>query len=118
MIDNATLILGPPGCGKTHYLLEQMEQALMSGVKPHEIVFVSFTRKAASEAGDRACAKFDLDRKAFPYLRTLHSLGFHGLGLQRSDMLSAEDYSAFSYWKLPGLPEQEDPDAKTENQKK
>jgi hypothetical protein len=30
----------------------------------------------------------------------------------------AEDYSAFSYWKLPGLPEQEDPDAKTENQKK
>ena len=94
MIDNATLILGPPGCGKTHYLIEQMEQALMSGVKPHEIVFVSFTRKAAAEAGDRACAKFDLDRKAFPYLRTLHSLGFHGLGLQRSDMLSAEDYSA------------------------
>lgn len=93
MIDNATLILGPPGCGKTHYLLEEVEGALERGVRPHEIVFVSFTRKSVGEAVERACARFQLSPKDFPYFRTLHSLSYHALGLQKTDVMTGEDYA-------------------------
>lgn len=91
-MDNATLVLGPPGCGKTHYLIGEMEKALEQGVLPHQIIFVSFTRKAANEAAERACARFNLERKDFPFLRTLHSMGYNGLGLQRTDVMSSDDY--------------------------
>jgi len=92
MIENATLVLGPPGCGKTHYLLDQIEQALRSGTLPHEIIFVSYTKKAIQEALARACGKFNLQPKDFPFFKTTHALGYAGLGLQRTDVLSSEDY--------------------------
>ena len=38
-----TIILGPPGCGKTTTLLKMVEDALLGGIKPEEIAFVSFT---------------------------------------------------------------------------
>jgi len=93
MIDNATLVFGPPGCGKTHFLLGKVEEALARGVRPSRIVFVGFTRKAIREAIERACSKFGLTEKDFPHFKTLHAMAFHALGLSRSDILSAEDLS-------------------------
>lgn len=94
MIDNATLILGPPGCGKTHYLLGQVEKALQEGAHPSRIGFVSFTRKSINEAVERAVSKFGLEQKDFPYFKTLHSMGYSGLGMQRTDIMGSEDYAA------------------------
>ena len=93
VIENATLILGPPGCGKTHYLLDEVERALEQGVRPHEIVFVSFTRKSIQEAVSRACVKFALSPKDFPFFRTMHSLSYHAMGLQTTDVMTGEDYA-------------------------
>lgn len=86
-------IFGPPGCGKTHRMIAEMERALTDGVRPWEICFVSFTRKGVYEALERACAKFGLLPKDFPYVKTMHALAFHALGMRRTDMLSAADYA-------------------------
>ena len=45
MIPNATLILGPPGCGKTYTLIERVQEKLQEGVHPSRIGVVSFTTK-------------------------------------------------------------------------
>ena len=92
MIPNATLILGPPGCGKTYTLIERVQEKLQEGVHPSRIGVVSFTTKAIGEFIDRACAKFNLERNDFPHFRTLHATGYHGLGLQRGDVMGREDY--------------------------
>jgi DNA replication protein DnaC len=85
-IPNSRLILGPPGCGKTHTLIEIVREALAKGVHPSRIAFVSFTTKAVREALDRACAEFNLEPKQLPHFRTLHATGYHALGLQRTDV--------------------------------
>jgi superfamily I DNA/RNA helicase len=87
MIDNSLLILGPPGCGKTYRLIQEIKSALDSGVHPSRIGVISFTRKAIEEMVSRACAEFNLTPKDFPYMRTSHSFGFNGLGLQRMLLL-------------------------------
>ena len=92
MIPNSTLILGPPGCGKTYTLIEKVEEKLQEGVHPSRIGVVSFTTKAISEFVDRACAKFNLTKNDFPHFRTLHATGYHGLGLKTTDVMSREDY--------------------------
>ena len=92
-IANSRLILGPPGCGKTHTLIGLVREALARGVHPSRIGFVSFTTKAIREALDRACAEFNLTPKSFPHFRTLHATGYHGLGLQREDVMGSKDYS-------------------------
>jgi len=92
MIDNATLILGPPGCGKTYTLIERVQAKLEEGVHPSRIGVVSFTTKAIGEFVDRACAKFSLTKQDFPHFKTLHATGYPGLGLSQGDVLSRQDF--------------------------
>ena len=66
-MENQTLIFGAPGCGKTHHLLQLLEELLVA-YKPHEIAFVSFTRAGAYEGRNRAMEKFGYSREAFPLL--------------------------------------------------
>lgn len=85
-----TLVLGGPGAGKTHYLLQIMEKALRRGVDPGRVAFVSFTNAAVDEARERACKLFGLTPKDLPYFRTTHSLCFRELGMHRNDVVSEE----------------------------
>lgn len=87
-----TILLGPPGTGKTTRLLSMVDDALKSGVKPERIGFISFTRKAADEARDRAAARFGFSNKKMPYFRTIHSLAFQGLGLSHTDVMQYQHY--------------------------
>jgi len=91
-------IFGPPGSGKTTYLLSRVQQELEGGVSPARIGYFSFTRKAANEARDRAIEKFPhLHPKTdFPFFRTLHSLAFHALAVKADMMMQPEHYQEFA----------------------
>lgn len=89
-------IFGPPGTGKTTRLLNMVERALGEGVQPQEIAFLAFTRKAANEAKERACKRFNLEPDAFIYFRTLHSLAYRLLGVRQKDMMGREQMKELS----------------------
>lgn len=86
------IILGPPGTGKTTRLLRIVEESLEKGIPPERIAYLAFTRKAASEAQERAMAQFGFDAGRFIYFRTLHSLAFKVLGLQRDEVMTDSHY--------------------------
>ena len=97
-----TKVFGPPGSGKTTFLLDTVEREL-ADVHPTMVGYFAFTRKAANEARDRAMVKFpelnpNLD---FPWFRTLHSLAYRCLGITTKDMMTPKHYSDFA--KQSGL---------------
>jgi DNA helicase-2/ATP-dependent DNA helicase PcrA len=90
-------IFGPPGTGKTTTLLNMLDKALDSGVAPNSIAFLAFTRKAASEAKERASARFHLDPdKDLFYFRTLHSLALSASGIRTEQVMGKEHYKELS----------------------
>ena len=98
-----TIILGPPGTGKTTTLLNLVDQFIQQGIRPKQIGYFSFTRKAAREAATRAAEKFGLDaEKDLENFRTLHSYAFSRLAMTKEKMMTAEDYREFG--KLVGIP--------------
>ena len=91
-----TIILGPPGTGKTTTLLNLVDQFLKDGIRPRQIGYFSFTKKAATEAATRASEKFNLDiENDLPFFRTLHSYAFNQLGMTKEKMMKQEDYKEF-----------------------
>lgn len=93
---DAKLVLGGPGCGKTTRLLQIMEQELSAGVPAHRIAYVAFTNAAADEAKNRAASLFQLDpAKDLPYFRTIHSLAYHSLHLNRDEIMGWSDWRRF-----------------------
>jgi DNA helicase-2/ATP-dependent DNA helicase PcrA len=98
-----TIILGPPGTGKTTTLLNLVDQFIQKGIRPKQIGYFSFTRKAAREAATRAAEKFGLDpENDLENFRTLHSFAFNRLGMTKEKMMTAEDYKEFG--QLVGVP--------------
>lgn len=96
MIPN--IILGPPGTGKTTTLLDEVDAALARGVPPHRIAYLTFTRRGAQEAIERACKKFNLRREDFPYFRTLHSLCFRELNMVNGSVLEGSRLRDFALY--------------------
>ena len=86
-----TIVLGPPGTGKTTTLLNEVDKYLKQ-TDPNKIGYFSFTQKAAHEARDRAMDKFNFSEDDLPYFRTLHSLAFKRLGIKKEEVLQRRHY--------------------------
>ena len=86
-----TIVLGPPGTGKTTTLLDEVDKYLKQ-TDPNRIGFFSFTQKAAYEARDRAMDKFNFTEDDLPYFRTLHSLAFRRLGIKKENVMQRRHY--------------------------
>jgi DNA helicase-2/ATP-dependent DNA helicase PcrA len=89
-----TIVLGPPGTGKTTTLLNKVDDYLKQ-TDPDKVGYFAFTQKAAYEARDRAVKKFNLTEDDLPYFRTLHSLAFRRLGIKKEDVMQRRHYQDF-----------------------
>ena len=91
-------VFGPPGTGKTTFLINQVDKEITSGVLPNKIGYFAFTKRASNEAKERASEKFkNLNvKKDFQNFRTLHSLAFQTLGIKRASMMDEQKYKDFS----------------------
>lgn len=96
-----TIILGPPGTGKTTRLLSIVEQELLDWTPANKIGYLAFTRKAAQEARERATKSLSLDPDQLIYFRTLHSMATLLLGIRAESLMQPDHYQQLS--KLLGL---------------
>ena len=72
-----------------------VEEQLAEGREPDRIGYFSFTRKATSEAIDRACTRFKIPKKDLKWFRTLHSLAYQWLGCTSTDIIQKQDFKDF-----------------------
>ena len=93
-----TIILGPPGTGKTETSIRTVEKFLSQGVPPDRIGYFAFTRRANIEAKHRAMERFNLSSEDLPYFRTLHSLAYSCMGITRSQIMTRKHYETVSEW--------------------
>jgi len=90
-------IFGPPGTGKTTTLLNMVNKQLEAGTPPQRIGFLAFTRKAATEAKERAAERFSLDpKKDLQHFRTLHSFALGLSGIRGEQIMQPENIMELS----------------------
>lgn len=92
--ERTTIYLGPPGCGKTTKLISIVLGYMAEGVKPSNIAYLSFTRRARLEAIGRIMRVTggDLKLDNFRYFSTIHSICYRHLGQLKRPLLTAWDY--------------------------
>lgn len=90
------IIFGPPGTGKTTWLLGVVEKYLAEKLAPEKICFIGFTRRSAREARERAMQKFSYTEKQLPYFRTFHSLATRQLLLEHGQLMGRSDWLAIA----------------------
>lgn len=73
-------VIGPPGTGKTTYLLRQIQRAAKK-FYVDRIGAVSFTKAAVEEMASRVTDTAGVDRKLAKNIRTVHSLCFELLNM-------------------------------------
>ena len=72
-LDGPCLVTACPGSGKTRVLTERACALVERGIKPKNILCMTFTNKAAKEMSERICKKLKTKKPGF-FIGTFHSL--------------------------------------------
>ena len=72
-LDGPALVTSCPGSGKTFTLVERIVRLIEKGVRPQNILCITFTNKAASEMKERICKRLGVSSPGF-FIGTFHSL--------------------------------------------
>lgn len=86
---SSEVILGPPGCGKTHTLIKRLTNIIGLGQDPTQVTVASFTKAAAAEISKRAGV-------ANVKIGTLHSMAFKMAGINTEQVIDREWLELFS----------------------
>ncbi len=89
------LVSAGPGTGKTHTLVARILALLTHGVPAHDILVLTFTRKAAQELRHRLQLHLG-PGAALPRADTLHALAFAALGEQHLLLGEDEAFALFA----------------------
>jgi DNA helicase-2/ATP-dependent DNA helicase PcrA len=71
--DGPCLVTSCPGSGKTFTLVERIVRLIDKGVRPQNILCITFTNKAAAEMKERICKRLGVKTPGF-FIGTFHSL--------------------------------------------
>jgi DNA helicase II / ATP-dependent DNA helicase PcrA len=70
------MVLAGAGAGKTRVIAHRILNLVKNGVRPEEILAITFTNKAASEMRERVRALLEREgERGVPFVSTFHSLG-------------------------------------------
>lgn len=72
-LDGPCLVTSCPGSGKTFTLVERIVRLIEKGVRPQNILCITFTNKAAAEMKERICKRLGVAKPGF-FIGTFHSL--------------------------------------------
>lgn len=91
-----TKLYGAPGTGKTTTLLDILQKEIADGTPLKKIAFVTHTVAARDEAKSRARKIItNAGPVDFRYFKTIHGICFNAIGLEKAQVMQAEDYLAF-----------------------
>lgn len=92
--DGPLLIAAGAGSGKTRTLTSKLIHLIGSGIKPEEIIALTFTNKAAKEMRNRVTNNFKLSTNNL-FIGTFHSLGAKILKEEAGYFKRTENYTIF-----------------------
>jgi superfamily I DNA/RNA helicase len=96
MTRTSTIYFGPPGTGKTTTLLNRLEEHLaIDRIESQRVAFLTFTRRARTEAIERAHTTLGIRARDLPHFRTIHSMAFKALKLSDGDVMGREALTEF-----------------------
>lgn len=76
-MEGSMCVIAGPGSGKTFVLVSRLKTMLKKGIRPEEILFITYTRKAASEIKQRVMALLGTEsEKDVPNIFTYNALGY------------------------------------------
>ncbi|WP_333674873.1 UvrD-helicase domain-containing protein [Glutamicibacter sp.] len=88
-----TKLVGPPGTGKTTWLLGKVKERIEDGADPSTIGYVAFSKAAIGEARERVFGH--IRSEELHYWRTLHSMAFKALDTSTQQMFTTKDWIEF-----------------------
>ena len=112
-------IIGPPGTGKTSYLIGRVAEELKAGINPRQIIYTSFTKAAAQEAKERAISQFQSEYNPddFTNFSTIHSICFRLLDLGKDNVFAGRKLGEFcKYFGYEISSDNEDTEINSENE--
>src|SRR3989338_4186868 len=94
-IEGPVLVISGPGSGKTRCLTHRIAYLIQQGIRPENILAITFTNKASSEMKERVLKLADGKNVGLPNMGTFHSICLRILRREISVLGYGNNFSIF-----------------------